>query len=459
MEAGHVVSSRGGSIALRGHAVTFTGDPFYAPSNEVFLDIPDALVLIEDGIITRFGPWNELHHLVPDHVDVEHYPGHVLSAGFVDTHVHYVQTGIIAAFGSQLIDWLNDYTFVEEQRFNDAAYSAEMARLFFDELLRNGTTTALSFCAVYPESVDAFFDESMRRNTRMIAGKVLMDRNAPEALLDTVQIGYDQSLELLERWHGTGRNHYAITPRFAPTSTPGQLEAAGALWKLHPDAWVHTHVSESLAELAWVKSLFPERSSYLDVYDHYGLLGRRAVLAHGVHLSGPERHICHQRECSIAHCPSSNNFLGSGLFHVQQAKDPSEPIHVGLGTDIGAGTSFSMLTTMGEAYKVAALNSSPMNSIKSLFLATLGGARALDLDDRIGSIAVGKEADIVVLDPNATPLLRHRSARCVSIEEQLFVLSVMGDDRVVRATYVAGERAYDRTLGMGSREVRPTGAL
>jgi guanine deaminase len=449
---GHEIEvAAGGTVALRGHAVSFTGDPFAAPADEVFVDVPDALILVENGVITRFGPWSQLHGEVPTGVEVVHYPDHVLCAGFVDTHVHYVQAGIIAAFGSQLIDWLNDYTFVEEQRFREHDYSAAMARLFFDELMRNGTTTALSFCAVYPESVDAFFEESMRRNTRMVAGKVLMDRNAPDALLDTPQRGYDESQVLIDRWHGTGRNHYAITPRFAPTSTPEQLEAAGALWRANPDTWVHTHVSENLAELAWVKSLFPERSGYLDVYDHYGLLGRRTVLAHGVHLTGPERHVCHQRGCAIAHCPSSNNFLGSGLFHVQEAKDPSAPVRVGLGTDIGAGTSFSMLATMGEAYKVAALNSSLMNAIKSLYLATLGGADALDLADRIGSIAVGKDADIVVLDPNATPLLEHRSSRVQTTEEQLFVLSVMGDDRVVRATWVAGERAYDREHGMRER--------
>jgi guanine deaminase len=285
----------------------------------------------------------------------------------------------------------------------------------------------------------------------MVAGKVMMDRNAPTPLLDTPQRAYDESRALLERWHGVGRNHYAITPRFAPTSSAEQLAAAGALWREHPDAWVHTHVSENVGEVAWVRELFPERAGYLDVYDHHGLVGRRSVLAHAVHLTDQERRVCHERGCSIAHCPTSNNFLGSGLFHVQQAKDASHPIHVGLGTDIGAGTSFSILATMGEAYKVAELNGYSMSAVRSLFLGTLGGARALDLDDRVGSVEVGKEADLVVLDPSATPLLAYRTDRCESIEELLFVLSVMGDDRVVEATYVAGAPAWARDHGFADR--------
>ena len=262
-------------------------DPFF--DDDALVDIPDALIVTQDGVITAFGPYEQTKASVPDGVEVTHYPNHLICAGFVDTHVHYVQTGIIGAFGSQLIDWLNHYTFIEEQNFADQAHAADVAKRFFDELLRNGTTTAVTFCAVYPGSVDAFFEESERRGTRMIGGKVLMDRNAPDHLLDTAKTGYDDSKALIDRWHGKGRNLYAITPRFAPTSTPEQLEAAGALWKEHPGTYQHTHVSENVGEIQWVRSLFPERAGYLDVYDHYGLLGPRAVLAHGVHLTARER--------------------------------------------------------------------------------------------------------------------------------------------------------------------------
>lgn len=394
--------------------------------------------------ITAFGPYDQCKDQVPEGVEIRHYTNHLICAGFIDTHIHYVQTGIIGAFGDQLIDWLNNYTFVEEQRFADKDHATAVAEVFFDQLLSNGTTTAVTFAAVYPSSADAFFEESMRRGTRMIGGKVMMDRNAPHELLDTPQSSYDASKDLIGRWHGTGRNLYAITPRFAPTSTPEQLEMAGQLRREHPDVYVHTHVSENVNEIRWVRSLFPGRTGYLDVYDYYGLLGPRTVLAHGVHLTAKERRRVYSTGSMVAHCPTSNLFLGSGLFHVHDAKDSQFPMNVGLGTDIGAGTSFSLLATMNEAYKVAELNNYPMNALKSFYLATLGGAAGLHLEDRIGSLDVGKEADFVVLDPSATPVLQYRSERAESTEELMFVLSIMGDDRTVAATYVAGEPAYER---------------
>lgn len=436
------MSGAEGTTAVRGHAISFGGDPFF--DADALVDIEDALILCRGGRIVEFGEWSALREKVPEGVEVVHYPDALICAGFVDTHVHYVQTGIIGAFGSQLIDWLNHYTFVEEQRFADKAHADSVARLYFDQLLANGTTTAVTFAAMYPQSVDAFFEESVRRGTRMIGGKVLMDRNAPEALLDTAATGYEDSKALIEKWHGHGRNMYAITPRFAPTSTPEQLEAAGALWSESPGTFVHTHVSENVGEIAWVKSLFPDRSGYLDVYDHYGLLGRRSVLAHGVHLTASERARVHETGSTVAHCPTSNLFLGSGLFNVKDAKDPERPMYVGLGTDVGAGTSFSLLQTMNEAYKVAELNSFPVNSLESFYLATLGGAEALDLADAIGSLDIGKEADFVVLDPKSTPLLDYRSSRVESTEELMFVLSIMADDRAVAATYIAGGLAYER---------------
>lgn len=431
------------TTAVRGHAISFRGDPFF--TDDALIDVEDAVIVSTDGVITAFGPYEQTRGQVPDGVAVAHHPDALICAGFVDTHIHYVQTGIIGAFGSQLIDWLNNYTFIEEQRFADKAHADAVAKVYFDELLRNGTTTAVTFAAVYPGSADAFFEESQRRGTRMVGGKVLMDRNAPDGLLDTAQRGYDESKALIARWHGRGRNLYAITPRFAPTSTPEQLELAGALWKESPGTFIHTHVSENVSEIQWVRQLFPDRAGYLDVYDHYGLLGRRAVLAHGVHLTPAERARVHETGSAVAHCPTSNLFLGSGLFHVHDAKDPRRPMHVGLGTDIGAGTSFSLLQTMNEAYKVAELNSYPLDAQKSFYLATLGGAQALDLGDRIGSLEVGKEADFVVLDTKATPLLAYRTERARDVEELMFVLSIMADDRAVAATYVAGAPVYERS--------------
>ncbi|MFI1014637.1 guanine deaminase [Streptomyces sp. NPDC020965] len=441
-QAGRIGS--GAVTAVRGTLIRFRGDPFLIGRDDAFVHCADGLLICVDGKVTAAGDYAELRDRLPDGVTPVHYPGQVICPGFIDSHVHYVQTGIIAAFGAQLIDWLNHYTFVEEQRFADGAYARRVAAAFCDELLRNGTTTALTFAAVYPDSVDALFEEATRRDMRIIAGKVLMDRNAPDALLDTAATGYDDSKRLIDRWHGKGRNGYAITPRFAPTSTPEQLAAAGQLWREHPDTLVHTHVSENVGEISWVRSLFPERTGYLDVYDHYGLTGPGAVLAHGVHLTGTERRRCAETGTAVAHCPTSNLFLGSGLFHVHDAKDPHHPMTIGLGTDIGAGTSFSLLSTMNEAYKVAQLANYPLDAVKAFYLATRGGAEALRLTDTVGSLEPGQEADFVVLDPEATPVLAQRTSRVSDIEELLFVLAVMGDDRVVRATYVAGALAHDR---------------
>lgn len=433
-----------GDHAIRGHIVSVKGDPFIEGDDDVLLDIADGVVVVQNGLITDVGSFSELKDRLPDGIHLDHYPDRIITSGFIDTHVHYVQTGIIGAFGAQLIDWLNEYTFVAEQRFSDKGYAAQVAKVFFDELLRNGTTTALTFCAVYPNSVDAFFEESVRRGTRMAGGKVLMDRNAPNALLDTAQSAYDDSKALIERWHGNGRNLYAVTPRFAPTSTQAELDVAATLRRETPGALMHTHVSENLGEIAWVRSLFPNNSGYLDVYDKSGLLGPGAVLAHGVHLTTGERIRVAETHSAVSHCPTSNLFLGSGLFHVHQAKSPKHNMTVGLGTDIGAGTSFSILSTMNEAYKVAQLTQYPLDSIKMLYLGTLGGAQAMGIEDKVGSLEVGKEGDVIVLDPKATDLLAFRSAQVTSLEEQLFVLATMGDDRTIAATYIGGELAYSR---------------
>lgn len=427
--------------AIRGDLAYFVDDPFLSDPTRAFAYERDGIVLVEDGRIAAAGPAEKIKPLVPDDAETDHYPGCLISAGFIDTHVHYVQTGMIGAPGGQLLDWLTRYTFPAEQEFQDKAHAERVARIFCDELIRNGTTTALVFCASFPQSVDALFEEAAARNLRLIAGKVLMDRNAPEALRDTPQRAYDESKALIAKWHGKGRALYAITPRFAITSTPAQLEVAGALWREHPGVFVQTHIAENPREIEETGKLFPGRKDYFDVYAHYGLAGERAVFAHGVHLTEREFCRCHETGTALSHCPTSNLFLGSGFFSVAKAKDPKRPVHLGLGTDIGAGTSFSLLATLNEAYKVSQAGGAPLDAIEAFYLATLGGARALRLEDKIGSIQPGLEADLVVLDPGATPLLKFRSERAQSVKEMLFILMTLGDDRAVKAAYVAGERA------------------
>jgi guanine deaminase len=436
-----MATANGSCSAVRGTLIFCRDDPFLTDPSQAFVCEPDGLVICRDGVIQAVGPYAQLKGGLPQEAALADHSGCLIAPGFVDTHVHYVQTGIIGAQGFQLLDWLARYTFVAEQAFADEAVARDTARVFCDELLRQGTTTAVVFCSVHAGSVDALFVEAEKRDLRVIAGKVLMDRNAPAALTDTARSGYEQSRALIAKWHGRGRCLYAITPRFAGSSTPEQLELAGSLWREHPGTFVQTHIAENRDEVAWVMKLYPQRRDYLDVYAHYGLTGRRAVLAHGIYLHEGDFERCHASGTALAHCPTSNLFLGSGLFALRTARDPRRPVHVGLGTDIGAGTSFSLLATMSEAYKVAQLQGRPINAVEAFFLATLGGARALALDDRIGTLAAGHEADMVVLDPNATPLMSFRNRRSQSITETLAVLATLGDDRAVRATYVAGKLA------------------
>lgn len=431
--------------AIRGPALTYTGDPFQHGLEATMVYEPDAIVAMADGRISHFGPARTIRPRLPRGTKVEDYGRDALiMAGFIDSHVHYPQTEIIGAHGAQLLDWLNKYTFAAEQRFADKRHARAVARAFLGECLRNGVTTAAVFCTVHPQSVDAFFEEAGKLGLRMIAGKVLMDRNAPEALRDTAQAAYDDSKALAAKWHGRGRLMYAITPRFAATSTPAQLEAAGALRRELPDAYLQSHISENLAEVAWVKELFPERNGYLDVYDHYDLLGRRAIYGHGIHLTEAELTRMHETGTAIAHCPTSNFFLGSGCFDIGRATRPKRPVRVGLATDVGGGTTLSILQTLNEAYKAAQMNGYALSAGHAFYLATRGGARALDLEDRVGSLAPGMEADLVVLDLKSTPLIAFRMKHAADLAEALFVQMTLGDDRAVRATYVAGKRVYDR---------------
>jgi guanine deaminase len=402
----------------------------------------DGVLLVEDGLIKAVGHAADLLPNLASGVAITTYNNALITPGFIDTHIHFPQTGMIASYGEQLLDWLNTYTFPTEQQFADKAHAAEVAEVFIKELLRNGTTTALVFGTVHKQSVDAFFEACEVLNLRMIAGKVLMDRNAPDYLTDTPESGDADSRELIERWHGKGRLHYAVTPRFAPTSSPEQLSLAGELFQQYPDLYMHTHLSENRQEIEWVKGLFPERKGYLDVYDHYRLIGPRAVFAHGVHLCDEECQRLAETGSAVAFCPTSNLFLGSGLFDLPKLE--AHGVRVGLGTDVGAGTSFSQLQSLNEAYKVMQLQGKKLDPFKSLYLATLGGARALYLDDKIGNFAPGKDADFVVLDYQATPLLSYRLAQAKTLAERLFALIMLGDDRAVKATYAAGNPVHLR---------------
>ncbi|TFL14590.1 guanine deaminase [Pusillimonas caeni] len=437
---------RSAAVALRGPTLSFVDDPFQAGDEAALRYEPDGLIIIEDGLITAAGSHAALRGQVAPEA-VTRYPDALILPGLIDTHVHYPQTQIIGAYGAQLIDWLNEYTFVAEQQFADAGHARAVSRTFLDECLRAGTTTAAVYCTVHPGSVDAFFEAAREYGMRMVAGKVLMDRNAPAALTDTAQAGYDDSLALIERWHGKDRLHYAITPRFAPTSTPEQLEAAGALWRQHPSAYMQTHLSENQAEIEWVKQLFPRRADYLDVYDHYGLTGPRSVFGHAIHLGEREWQRLSETGSAVAHCPTSNTFLGSGLFDFARARQPQPPalpVRTGLATDVGGGTSLSMLRTMGEAYKVGQLGGYSLSAAKALYLATRGAAQALYLEDKIGSIEAGLEADLLVLDLKSTPLIDFRMKHCQDINEALFVQMIMADDRATKAVYIKGRLAYSR---------------
>ena len=355
--------------------------------------------------------------------------------GFVDTHLHAPQLEMIGSYGGHLLEWLNRYTFPTEAKFEDPAHAAQIARSFFDELLRNGTLCALIFSTIHAEATEIFFAEAERRGFRGIIGKTMMDRNAPPELLEDARRSYDESRTLLQKWHKRGLLRYAVTPRFAPTSTPELLEAAGQLKREFPDAYVHTHISENKNEVTWVQQLFPD-AEYADVYDRYGLLDELSVLAHGVWLTEEELGLLAERKSRISHCPNSNLFLGSGLFRLQHTLDAG--VGVGLGTDIGAGTTPSMFTAMADAYKVQQVQGVSLSPFHLWYLATLGGARALSLDRECGSIEAGKSADFLVLDLHATPLVSMRSDRASSIEDLLAGLIFMGDDRVVKSRFIAG---------------------
>ena len=420
---------------LLGQVLRFPGDPFRQPLDEAARHEARGGVLIRDGIIAAVGTADDLRRDHP-RAEVTDYRSALISAGFVDAHVHYPQTAIIASWGKRLIDWLNDYTFPEEMRFADSAYAAEVAGRYLDLVLANGTTTVCTYATIHPASVEAIFRAARARGMRLLAGKTCMDRNAPPDLLDTPRSAYDESKRLLRQWHGIDRLSYVITPRFSPTSTPEQLAALGALWREYPDCLMQTHLSEQVDEIAWVKDLHPQARDYLDTYETQGLLAEGAVFGHAIHLSARETARIAEAGAALVHCPTSNTFIGSGLFDMGLAGQ----VRVGLATDTGGGSSFSMLRTMAAAYEVGQLRGTPLHPAQLWWLATAGSARALRLEGRIGAVEVGAEADLAVIDLASTPAIAQRAARAGDFWQELFPTIMMGDDRAVRAVWVGGKR-------------------
>ncbi|MDJ0712228.1 MAG: guanine deaminase [Woeseiaceae bacterium] len=430
--------------AFRASILHCLADPGEESNPAAFEYFEDGLLVVDEGFVADVGPVDALLGNLPSDASITDHRGKLIVPGFIDCHVHFPQLDIIGSFGAQLLDWLNQYAYPAEMKFADAEHAREVATAFVNELLRNGTTTALVFGTVHAHSADAIFEAASARGMRLIAGKVLMDSNCPAELRDDAQAGYADSKALIERWHGNGRLGYAITPRFALTSSREQLAAAGRLAAEYPDVWIHTHLAENHDEVEEIARRFPESRSYLDVYDQYDLLRERAVFAHCLHMDDEDRSTMAGKGGAAAFCPTSNLFLGSGLFDLAAIR--AAGIRCGLGTDVGGGTSLSLLATASEAYKVLHLQEHALPATRALYLATLGAAEALYLDDKIGNFEPGKEADFVVLDYEGSPLTARRTAAATSIEEKLFALMTLADDRNVTSTWVMGEKCAQDSI-------------
>lgn len=428
--------------ALRGRVFYFIDDPYMVGDDKAFCFLENGAIIIEDGKIKDIGNADKI--LKTFNGEIETYDdNHIIMPGFIDTHIHFPQTQMIGAYGKQLLDWLNNYTFIVEQQFSNKSHAQKIAKVFFKELIKNGVTTAVTYCSVHPKSVDAYFEEAMRYDMRMIGGKVFMSRNAPKELTKEPEVSFKESDALIQKWHNKGRNHYAVTPRFAITCPDEELELISTLMKKYDDIYMQTHLSENKDEIDFTMSLFPNRKNYTDIYDYHGLLGERSIFGHCIHMSEKELQKFSDTNSVISHCPTSNTFLGSGLLDIELAKSPKRPIRVGIGSDVGAGTSFSPLESLNGAYKIAQLKSESMSSVRGFYLLTLGNAKSLMLDDKIGSFRQNSEADIVVLTNTSTPFMEFRQSYSKDILEELFVHMTIGDDRSIKATYSNGNKIYD----------------
>ncbi|MBS3847452.1 guanine deaminase [Devosia sp. BSSL-BM10] len=428
---------------LRGRVLSFLSEPQGLDDTASYRYLEDGAISIVDGKIVAVEDFDSA--AVGDAVVIDHRP-HLIMPGFIDTHLHYVQSQMIASYAGSLLEWLNTYTFVEEQKFSQQGHASAVASAFYDELIRQGTTTAVAYCSSAPASVDAYFAEAEKRNMLMIGGKVMMDRNAPEALCDTAQSSYDDTRTLIARWHGRGRGLYAISPRFAITSTPEQMAAAQSLVAEHPECYVQTHLSENDAEITLSMQLYPDAPDYTGIYQDYGLLGPKTLLGHCIHLNRRETGVLAETGSVAVFCPTSNLFLGSGLFDHQRLSQHG--VRIGVATDIGGGTSFSMLRTLDEGYKILQLRGQRLTPFNSFYMMTLGNARALSLEGTIGTIAPGCSADLVVLDSAATPAMALRMQTATQLVEELFLLQTLGDDRAIAEVYVAGAQAKSTIGGL-----------
>ena len=420
---------------LKGTILSFKKNPFFNNIEESVNIIEDGGILIKNGIIAEvdnFLTIKKKNSLAKTY----DYGRHLITAGFIDCHMHYPQTGIISSFGKRLIDWLNDYTFPEEKKFIDPEYASKIASLTLNLCLQNGTTTVSSFCTSSPTSVNKFFEEANKREMCVVAGKTCMNRNAPDYLLDTVNSSYHESKKLIEKWHKNNRLVYTISPRFAPTSTPEQLECLGNLWSEFPDCLMQTHLSEQEEEIHWVKNLFPNAKNYLNVYEQFDLVRENSIFGHCIHLSDKELDILQERNSSVAHCPTSNLFIGSGIFNLKSFNE--KKIKVGLATDTGGGTFFSMLKTMSETYKISQLSQFSIHPAQLLWLATMGSSTALNLQKEIGNIEKNYFADLNVIDLSSTKEIDQRKSRANNIWEAIFPTLIMGDDRAIISTWVNG---------------------
>ncbi|MBX5159889.1 guanine deaminase [Rhizobium sp. NZLR1b] len=423
---------------LRGRLLSFHRAPLSLADSQSYRYEEDGGLLVEDGLIAAVDSYADVKAKAAEGTaEIDHRP-HLILPGFIDMHLHFPQMQVIASYAANLLEWLNTYTFPEECRFVETAHAERIATHFYDELIRHGTTTAVAYCSVHKTSADAFFAEAIKRNMRMVGGKVMMDRNAPQGLLDTPEMGYDETRQVIADWHGKGRNHVAITPRFAITSTPAQMEATSALAREFPDLHIQTHLSENHDEIKFTCELYPDAIDYTDIYARYGLLGPKSLFGHAIHLSEREADVMSEAGAVAVHCPTSNLFLGSGLFPLKALVRREKPVRIGVATDIGGGSSYSMLKTMDEAYKIQQLLGERLNPLESYYLMTRGNAEALSLANRIGTLEPGTEADLVVLDAAATPAMALKMEVVKTLPEELFLLQTMGDDRAIAETYVAG---------------------